>query len=274
MTQLFLRQASVTVAQMNGTIARQIRGLRIDFKIDKTNLSDPNKGTIKIYNLNADSRAAFEQKQSRVLLKVGYGTNPKDLVQIFVGDIRRVAHLKQGPDWITEIEGGDGEIDFTGSQIEKSFPPGTSVKSVIGDVVDQFKNLKNTATNLVGVAGEFVTGFVASGSVAGVLDNLTKKIGSEWSIQDEGVQIVPLGTPTFDTAVLVTPKTGLLGSPAKTLIGYQITTLLNPELKPNRLVAIKSRDVNASFRIQFVSHAGDTYQGQWTSVCELEVPQK
>lgn len=268
MTRLYLRAAEVIIATPSDDEARVISGLRIQFKIDKTVLADPNKAVIRVFNCNADSRSAMEEPNARILLRVGYEHG--ELNQVFVGDIRRVAHLKQGPDWISEIEAGDGEIDFTGSHVEKSFPAGTPVATVMQSVLGEMQTVKNEITNLAQATGIFVKGVVASGPVSTVMDNLTRKVGLEWSIQDEEVQIVRQGAPTFDTAVFLSPDTGLIGSPAKTLIGAQVTSLLNTEIKPARPVQVSSRDIDALYRCQSVSHEGDTFEGPWKTVAELE----
>lgn len=272
MTELYLRQASVTIATASDSQARVINGLRINFKIDKTVLADPNKAVIRVYNCNADSRAAMEAEGARVLLRVGYGLDEDDQVQIFIGDIRRVAHLKQGPDWISEIEAGDGEVDYTGSKVDMSFPAGTPAATVLSSVIGEMQNVKNVATNLIGAVGVYLTPVVASGPVSVVMDTITSKLGLEWSIQDEEIQILKEGVATFDTAVFLSPETGMIGSPAKTLIGCQITSLLNTEFKPGRLVTVSSRDINGTFRTQSVAHNGDTFQGPWQTIVELETP--
>lgn len=271
--QLFLRQAQVIVGKSGDADALKISGLRITFKIDKTVLSDPNKATIQIYNLNKKSRTKFEEKLARVILKVGYGEDEKDLTQLFIGDIRRVAHVKQGPDWITEVEAGDGEIDFTGAQTNKSYVAGTPLKDVFNGVVSEFKDVKNNFTNALKFTGTLAQTFMATGSVSNVLDKITSRIDKEWSIQDGELQVLDVGQPTFDSAVLISPETGLVGSPAKTLIGFQVVSLLNTQLKPARPVSIFSRDAQGLFRVQSVQHQGDTFQGQWLTICELEVPQ-
>lgn len=272
MPELFLRQAQVTIGSSGNPKALEIDSLRIGFKIDKTVLPDPNKATIQIYNLKEKSRQKFEDKNSRILLKVGYGKDSKDLKQIFIGDVRRVAHVKQGPDWITEIEAGDGEVDFTGSVNEKQFEAGTPLKQVFTDVVGELKDVKNNIANGLKFAGNLAQGLVTSGSVAKVLDNLTARVGAEWSVQDNELQVLKIGEPKITKAIFLSPETGLVGSPAKTFIGFQITCLLNPDLKPGGLAQILSRDAKGLFRIQSVQHGGDSFSGQWLSVCELEVP--
>jgi hypothetical protein len=50
-----------------------------------------------------------------------------------------------------------------------------------------------------------------------------------------------------------------------------VTTLLNTELRPGRIVQIDSREFDeVNLRVQSVAHKGDSYQGVWQSVAELE----
>ena len=277
MTTQFLRSARLRVGA-TGTLEKEYVGFRVTFKIEKTLESNPNTSTISIYNLSPDSRARFEAKNAIVSLDVGYGS---ELEQIYLGRVAKAFTRKIGPDFVTEIESGDGERAFQAAKVDLAFPPGATAQEVLSKVADTFKGVdgggvKSIKNFLLGQFKSFATGFVASGSSRDVLDSLTKTCGLEWSIQDGQIQILEKGKGTLETAFEVSPSSGLVGSPGKVKAssaegpqgGVEFSMLLQPKLVPGRLVRLSSAGVSGVFRIAKVVHEGDNQGGTWLSKCE------
>jgi hypothetical protein len=143
----------------------------------------------------------------------------------------------------------------------KSVPSG-GVKSIKNFLVSQFKS--------------FGTGLVLSGGSKDILDSLTKTVGLEWSIQDGELQFLEGGKGTLETAFDVSPGTGLVGSPGKVKSstptgpqgGIEFSMLLQPKLRPGRLVKISSVGVSGVYRATKISHEGDNQTGTWLTKCE------
>lgn len=279
MSLLYGRIAQVIVGPPN-QIGRLITDLKISFKVEKTSESNPNTMTVSIYNLSKDTRAICQRKGNAIILRCGYEGN---IPLIFSGDIAKCTIDKQGPDIVTIVEAGDGEISFGTSNIDASFAPGATVQSVFNQVVGSFGTGLGP---ILGVPDQKINnGITLSGDSKKVMDDLTQKHGLEWSIQDGQVQVQKKNQPVFGTAVLLNSETGLIGSPKNVKIlkastdplldpalskdaGVQFKSLLNPKLKPGQLVKLDSVNVKGLFTVRKVTHSGDTYASSWESDCE------
>jgi hypothetical protein len=239
-------------------------GFRIGFKVEKDSSATVNKAEIRIYNLTSNSRGLAENPKNVVELFAGYGKEPK---LIFRGNPSRVISSVGGPDSVTTFEVGDGLKSFQNSRVDVSFKQGTPVADVF-----------QTLTNAMGLArGEqkdipqkaFPGGLSLSGPVRDHMNYLTGKLDLEWSIQNGAVQILPKGKSTSQAAFLLSSETGLIGSPNKKDKGLEVVSLLQPEINPGRIVEIKSKFVNGQFRVEKVSHEGDTADTAWFTRIEI-----
>ncbi len=239
-------------------------GFRIGFKIEKDTSSTVNKAEIRIYNLSSNSRSLAENPKNVVELFAGYGKEPKLL---FRGNPSRVISTIGGPDSVTTFDVGDGLKSFQNSRVDVSFKKGTPAKDIF-----------QTLTNTMGLArGEqkglpeksFPSGLSLSGPVRDHMNYLTQKLDLEWSIQNGAVQILPKGKSTEQAAFLLSAETGLIGSPNKKDKGLEVVSLLQPDINPGRVVEIRSKFVNGQFRVEKVSHEGDTSDTAWFTRIEI-----
>lgn len=277
MSNRFDRKVELLIGQ-RGRTGRLITDLRVAFKVEKSLESNPNAAQIDVYNLNAESRAALEKKETLVRLKVGYGS---DVRTLFVGDVAVVTTRSSGPDVVTTIEAGDGELPFQTSTAHLSFAPGTRVGQILDSLVERF-GLSRGEVKGLNVNDQYINGATFSGLVKDHLDTLLGKQGLRWSIQDDQLQILPVNTATSGTAVVLTPETGLIGSPHKRVVvntevtiqgkatdsGVQVASLLNPSIRPGGLIKVQAKYFEGVFTVQKVIHTGDTHAGNWFSEVE------
>ena len=239
-------------------------GFRISFKIEKDASSTVNKAEIRIYNLTSASRGLAENPQNIIELFAGYGKEPKLL---FRGNPSRVISSVGGPDSVTVFEVGDGLKSFQDSRVDVSFKQGTPVTDVFQTLTNAMGLDKGEQKDIPQKA--FVSGLSLSGPVRDHMDYLTGKLDLEWSIQNGAVQIIPKGKSTSQTAFLLSPETGLIGSPNKKDKGLEVVSLLQPEINPGRVVEIQSKFVNGQYRVEKVSHEGDTDDTAWFTRIEI-----
>jgi hypothetical protein len=251
-----------------------VEGLRTTFKATKSSKKEPNTCEVSVYNLSKDSRAQMQKKHAKVILQAGYSNQVK---QIFSGDARTVDHIRNGPDWITKIQCGDGEHQYQFSRLSSNFGPNTPVAQVV-QAVAKSMNLDVSAVPgaIVDMKDTFLQGYSAYGKSAVELERLLTSRGYSWSIQDGRIQILKGEETVKGTALLFTEKSGLIGSPehgtpdkkGKPSV-LKVKVLLTPELKPGSLIRVESVGTNGNFRVEKVVHSGDTYSNDWYS--ELEV---
>lgn len=272
MSKLFGRVVSLTVGLPGQANPKIITDLRMTFKIEKTLIKYPNNSTIEIYNLSPASRSLFEKKGASVRLTAGYTGSAKDL---FIGDIASAVTKRTGPDIIMSVEAGDGLSNFQTKEADLSFGPGTKTQSILNSMTAAFGLTKGEVQG-IDPNDEYLNGAVFSGRVSDHMDTITGKAQDlDWSIQDGKLQILPKNAGSVRPAVLLTPQTGLISSPFKRVVlnqaiakkvdsqlaenGLKLTSLLNPDLVPGRLVVVKAEFVSGTFKIVKATHQGDTH---------------
>lgn len=268
MSQLFQRQVRVIAD------AVEIRDLRCAFKVKKDDASKPNTAEIIVTNLAQKTRSSIDRKGAPLIIQAGYSGS---LSTIFSGVIRTVDHMHDGPNWHTSIKSGDGERRFQFATISNSYAAGTPVRAVLMNLLDSLELDASIAKRVVSeISGEFVNGYTAHGKSARLLDEILGGLGFVWSIQDGRVQVLEKDQPTTEEAVVLSPSTGLIGSPQlgsgeeqKKQTGLvKLKSLLQARFKPGGKVLLKSDAFDGVFRIVSVQHTGDTHGGDWVSEVE------
>lgn len=273
--QLFQRRCRVFLIQDDGR-RFTFDGFRVQFKIEKSLRKEPNTADVRVTNLGRQTRASLQQMGGRLILEAGYSSL---LGQVFAGDIRTTDHTFTRPDWDTHIQCGDGERAFAFATINNSFAPGTPLADLIGAIGGAMSGKKLDTDKFVraakGLPGAVANGFSAYGKASTELDRVLAGTGYEWSIQDCQLQLLREGGALSEVAVLLSPETGLIGSPEhgtpdkkhKPSV-MKAKALLQPRFAPGRAVRIESLHVNGDFVVQKVTHTGDTAGGDWYSEIE------
>lgn len=298
---LFDRDVELIVGQ-SGKAGLSIKDLRIFFSIEKTATETLNTSTIRIYNLNADSRKLVETPNNAVVLKAGY----KDDIgarTIFVGIVRRSLTVREGPDWITELELDDGLIAYRDSKVSISFAPGSLAVNVLTQVASNFGLPVNKFPSSI-LNKSYPNGFSFVGRVREAMTKVCNYLGYEWSIQNQEIQVIQKGGYLERSALLISSNTGMLDSPeleAKTMSdklaakqgitnksdgvtvkksdkltasgkepkdrlevnGYKVRSLLQPTVLPGAVIQLKARGIDNFFKVEKVTHQGDTHGGEW-----------
>lgn len=297
MSELYLRSVVVNVYPASGS-GRKIEGLRIGFRVIKTSESHPNTAELDIYNLSESSRAMFQATDSRVEILVGYKGIPKagilgpvgdgsfqgNIESLFIGNVaksvpktegggnskkpkqRYTQSVVEGVDKIMKVQLADGENRYRNARHTKGYPPNTSLNQVLDELTASLALARGSRTGVP--EKKYANGLTLTGLARDSMNVLTKGNGLQWSIQDETLQILPKNGMTTDSIIVLTPKTGLIGSPQKTDKGLEFVSLLQPQLKPGRRVQIESQFVSGIFIVKKVTHEGDSHRGNFLSRCE------
>ena len=164
---------------------------------------------------------------------------------------------------MTEIECGDGSDALKNATINKSSGPNSSKTAIVNELV---AGLKVPIKVIKGVKETVIkNGLSLSGNIKDILPKLLGE-DAEFSIQDNKVMIVPKNeVASAEEAVVVSPQTGLLGSPIRNKDGegVEFTCLINPSISVNHKVQIISNEVEGFYKPRKISFTGDNKQGQW-----------
>ena len=281
---LFTRQCSLIVGD------QQLDGLRVAFDVERSATSDPGKATIVVNNLTAETRAALAPKGLRCVLKAGYTDR---FGPIFIGSTFRVTSRIEGVDWVTRIEAADGGKEVAAGVGAWSFAARSSVADAIRRIAlglglplstgSVIAPTKPTTGGGRAPSVAFASSWAFAGRTSSALDRITGDFGLTWSIQDGQVQILPRATGDGSGTTLLSPSTGLVGSPerseevakkpgakAKTVV--RARCLIQPGIRPEGYILLSSTDTGLSgrHRVLKMKATGDTHGQDWTMALEME----
>lgn len=274
MTQFYGREWVLTIG------SRLWTDLRVSFEIKRTLAKYPDPATITIYNLSAATRASFS-RGDEVRLVAGY---KEAAGLIYSGQLQDQIVARDGADWATTITVRDGDVAWR-TQVNRSFsssaPLSVAVQRIAADM-----GLVILPLSLPLLEGYAVrAGSVHVGPGQNALTKLLSPWGFRYCIQDGVLVILPIDGATNQTAVMLSPTTGLIGSPEpmtdqakkpfkknqlniKTGKRLRLTSLLQPDLNPGRAVQLQSTQYNGIYRVDSTVHRGDSRGQDWYSVVE------
>lgn len=273
MGELYGRRARVVIHEL------EITGLDVAFRVAKTIKPEPDTLELTIWNLSEDHRAALQnQTEVPVRLEAGYigskalsaGTAAAlddagfvagtSMPLLFGGDLREVhSYQEEDGSWVTVLSSGDGD-KAKKRRVNKAFGPGTPLRFAIEQVATELGlglgalPLAVQNAKLFDGGQQFAAGVVLSGNGFRQLTRLLTSMGYRWSVQDGEIVV-----HTFaGSAVLLTPETGLIGSPVPQNDGRVVaTSLLQPDINPGRQVEMASRHVRGVYAVETVTHESD-----------------
>lgn len=232
----------------------------IEFDITRKTLGDANVGQVRIYNLSPLHREqirfnVYEYGSYRqIRLKAGYGTS---LTTIFQGNMNVAWSVREGVNFITQIECYDGGYAYVNGVTNRSFPAGTPKNVEIATIM---QDLPHTTVGTIGPSynGVLSRTNVYSGNTANILSDIT---GGGFFI-DNGVANA-LGTNEYviqlDQTTLINSSTGLLGTPVLEQDTVRFDMLFEPTLNIGQKIKLESlgeNSFNNEYKVTGVKHRG------------------
>lgn len=281
----YIRRCNLLVAGA-GKDGLDLSGLRIVFKIKKSDAQTPNTAEIRVYNLAEETAKQIQKEFTRVVLQAGYESN---YGVIFDGNIKQVRMGREnGTDTYIDIAAGDGDDAYNYAIVNTTLAAGAKQSDQINAAAGSMAS-KGVSKGFVGETGATALprGKVMYGMARDYLRQSAEASGTTWSVQDGKLQVVDRTAVLPNEAVVLNSKTGLIGTPEQTNDGIKAKCLLNPLLKIAVRVKIDEKDVaqaklpdtdkdNAAnkpaaissdgiYRLLVVEHGGDTRGTDWYS---------
>ncbi len=233
--------------------------LTIEFDITRNTLTSANVCQIRIYNLSTRNRNQLRFNISnygtfrQVVLKAGYGGS---LATIFSGNISQAWSVREGVNFITQIECYDGGFAFVNGSTNTQFPSGVPQKTIIETLIE---TLPHVDSGVVGsYPGVTARGNAYSGNTVSILQQLT---GGGFFV-DNG-KANALGTNEYIGStggiVLINAKSGLLGTPVLESNIVHFDMLFEPNLTVGSLINLQSAtesNFNGQYKVTAVKHRG------------------
>lgn len=263
----FGRNYKIDIETELGTTLEVTLPFTIEFDIIRTTLSSANICQVRLYNLAQVKRSqiafnVFNQSKYRpILLKAGYGTN---LTTIFSGNMSQAWSVREGVNFITQIECFDGGFAFVNGKIEISFPAGTPLQIVIRTLMEKLSDYGISLGAVGTFPGVLSKGNTYNGNIAQILFELT---GGAFFIDNETAYALPsneyatgLGSGIqSQPVVIINTDTGLLNTPVLEQSIIRFDMLFEPSLNVGRLanlISLTNPLLNGLYIVTSVKHRG------------------
>lgn len=246
----------------------------LEMDITRNTLSGANVCQVRLYNLSKKSRDlihfnAYNQSLfNSIILNAGYGNN---LNNVFTGNVSRAWSVREGTNFITQIECYDGGFAFVNGEVNLTFPAGTPIKLIIETLISQLPNVT------LGAVGDFQGTLTRSntyqGNPAQILYELT---GGAFFVDNGKGYALKINEYNAQTPIIsVNASTGLLNTPVLEETTARFEMLFEPSLRVDSLASLQSDTfpaLNGIRKITAVKHRGiisPVVSGDLTTVGEF-----
>lgn len=255
----FGRAYKLEVQTANGNILTVELPFTIEFDIIRNTLTSANVCQIRVYNLSAVNRNQIrfnisDYGQFRLVrLSAGYG---KRLVKIFEGNVSQAWSVREGTNFITQIESYDGGFAFNNGFINRQYAAGTPIKQALTDMAAN--GLPNVSPGAVGdYPGTLSRSNSYSGNTASILSELT---GGGFFVDTGKSYLLRTNEYIEDGGVLViNSETGLLGTPILEQTIVRFDMIFEPALNVGRKIRLSSLtegNFNGEYKVTSIKHRG------------------
>lgn len=279
MLQKYDRNYKILIQKLDGEILTVSRPFTLEFEISRNSYASANDATFRIFNLAPNNRSQIRKNYydwaggRLVSFNAGYGTN---LAIAFQGTMVEAWSVREGTDFISTIVAKDGGFAFQTAITNQSFvgggpsatPASSILKSIIGD-------LSGVQVGAIGnFNGQISRGNAYSGATTSILSELT---GDGFFIDNNKANCLNdnevIQTPEF----IVSPKSGLLGTPVRQETVITLEMLFEPGLKIGQQITLQSAttsdSINGQYKLIALRHKGtisDAVCGSATSELTLQ----
>lgn len=278
--------------------AYEIKDLHIDFNIKKDNSKEPNKGYVTVFNLSDEvvNYLSVNQRESlAVMLHAGYNGDEK---LIFSGTVEYVEDNFPQETRETKFILGDGTLNLTTATTARSYRKGTSLNSVLNDLIADLKLPKGRIIDFGNQTLQ--TSMAFTGTASQNLANLAKNTGSTFSVQDGAVYWTREGSRFNNVMFEISEEGGMVGTPTpkqpssskklikakakekagekpkapskkqkehdiKEDVGMTVSTLLNGAILPESTVYLNTRYHKGFYKVAELTHRGGYETGEWVT---------
>jgi hypothetical protein len=259
--QQYLRACQLLVygTNLNGL---DLSNLRIKFSVKQTDSQSPNTADIRVYNVSNETALSMLinlnpppgislSTPGKVILQAGYQSN---FGVIFQGNIKQIILGREtATDTYVDIVAGDGHLAYNYAIVNTTLAAGSNQNTQL--------NAAANAMNPYGTGLGYISPLQAMqlpraktmyGNARNYLRAVAQNTNNTWSIQNEQITFIPKTSYKPGEAVVLTSKTGLIGTPNQTNEGVNVKCLLNPNIQVGGRINIAEATVQ-DFKINLTN---------------------
>lgn len=229
--------------------------------------SKPNEATLTIHNLSTATISQLEQTGQELQIKAG----TTFVGELFLGTIssRGVVSKDAIPERTTTITAKDGRRVYRDTKVAKAYPPGTTIQAVVMDLL-ALTGLP-VGNGSVYPPGTFPAGWAHQGLWRNALAEILLPLGFYWTIQGGVIYVLNESSTAPGNVPLISPSTGMIGSPTRTKKGCNVPCELNSAIVAGRGVQVQSQFFNGLYRAAVVEHKCSRDGTLWRTDAQCEV---
>lgn len=266
----------IVETQVGGTITIQ-PPFTVEFDITRNILNSANVASIRIYNLSPKNRDLigfniFDQGNFKLVqLFAGYGSN---LSTIFSGNINQCWSVREGVNFITQIECFDGGYVYNTNTTNISFPAGTTNAQVIQKLLENLAPTIKVGT-VASIPGTSSRGKTYTGSTTDILGQLTN---GAFFIDNGFANVLGNNQTLMGPIPTIDDSTGLIGTPVRerTILTFDI--IFEPRIVPAQYITLNTKTApvyNGNYKVNSVKHRGmisDAVCGDLITTVSMSLP--
>ena len=240
----FGRKVSLIVGREEGD-ALDLSGLRITFRVSRTDQQTPNSADIRIYNVSGATTQRIGSEFKRVVLQAGYEGN---FGIIFDGTIKQVkrggdalSDSREAPqtDTCIDISAADGDVAYNHAVVNTTLAAGSSAADHVAAACAAMNPFGVTQGYVPTLPGNrLARGKAMFGMARDVMRTAAQTTDTLWSIQDGKLIMVPETSYLPDEVYVINARTGMTGKVEQASNGTRVRMLLNPRVRIGRLLRI------------------------------------
>lgn len=261
----FIRKASLIIGGDDGH-ALDLSKLRFRFAIRRGDYQTPNTADVRVYNVSDETADRVFQcsptaEFTRVVIQGGYDGNYGIL---FDGTIKQIRRGRESPtDTFIDITAADGDRAYnyaiSAVTLEASQ---TGAKDQIAVILEGMKKQGADIGYLPEITSNpLPRGKVIFGMSRDALRQVADNTGTNWSIQDGKVNLIPKSAYIPGDIPVITSATGMIGLPTQTQNGIHVRALLNPNFKIGQVVKLDNKSIQG---YRFGLGILDGVNNEWT----------
>jgi hypothetical protein len=253
------------------------RSLAIEFSTNKTISKEPNVAEVTVYNVAKETLNIF-QKNGVLTLSAGYQNQNYIVINGWSAESEILA-VSGGQSGI-KILVQDG-LGVSGNLLTKlEFSSKSNSKKIVDGLVSFIKRNMlgiSIAPYVISTPVIYESSISMFGDAYDLLENYLRDCGHFCFIENGSLYIkaqTGSNSTLNEAASVISESTGMIGSPKpikeltpenKVKLGCEFESILNPSIKLGKLAKVISKNVNDAYRIESVTHAGNSLDGRWTT---------
>ena len=278
--------------------ALNVSDLHCTFEVHKKRDRGGMYAICRIFNLNSDTEDKLVMEGDRLIIEAGYQASTTETVKdeegnessvttdlqygkIFDGKIIWPSRSRaSNTDYVLTLMAIDGDQPLNLSFISKTVNRGLNSRKIIETVANDSE--VKTPVNKIsdGLSTQALPrGKVFFGKPYNYVQDVCRGNAASFFIEDGNLNVVRLQDLSKDEALVITPETGLIGTPQQIQFGVSFKMLLNPAVHLESMIQIKGVQVNEAsvtpgqqqspldddwiYQVIELTHIGDTRGNDW-----------